>query len=293
MSLVDCSFLKQWAPDTPILKMALKAKVRGIGTAVYNISEYVVLKLYLPGKGRTALLQQEYYVVDDFRANMLIEIDILGPVGAVIDLVNNTMSISTYDGIEIPITTEIKSQNQVVRAIYTAQRVVIPPKTKTIIAIQGSQRKGSRKSTFTENTLTLPKDRDLLFEPGKECLVSIYAHIIDHTLSSVQVYNDFNEPLVVSKRTRLGSVVEYEADGCFNVSAENANLAAATLLIKSSKKSWARRNITRLLAATAAFGAVINTASTSETTLINGITVYGELSVVNQINDVVNKFPSL
>jgi len=88
----------------------------------------------------------------------------------------------------------------------------------------------SSRSYATVNVVktSLSKNQDLLFKlKCQQKDSSVYAHIVDHTLSAVQVQNDTNMPLIILRKTHLSHVIEYEADECYLVNLKDAELAAS------------------------------------------------------------------
>jgi len=76
----------------------------------------------------------------------------------------------------------------------------------------------------------LSQNCNLLFKP--DCHTedtAIYAYIIDHTLSAVQVQNDSDVPLVISQKIHLSHVVKYEVNRYYLVNSQNSELAAFTI----------------------------------------------------------------
>ncbi len=57
----------------------------------------------------------------------------------------------------------------------------------------------------------------------------IYTYIVDYTLSTVQVQNDLNVPLVISQKTHLNYIVKYEVNKCYLVNLQNSELAVFTI----------------------------------------------------------------
>ncbi len=66
-----------------IQQTARKVTVRGIGSRTHECQEFVRLDLYIlgqiDGKSIIAHLKQDVHLVDDLRANLLIEKGIIGP----------------------------------------------------------------------------------------------------------------------------------------------------------------------------------------------------------------------
>ena len=114
--------------------------------------------------------------------------------------------------------TTAKSHSQTKRTVRANAAVVLPPNTVTNILVNYH---GS-----------LPDDRDFLFEPELPASYDlghaggVFAHIVDANLTLVQAKNATEAPVVLPKNIRLGTVVEYSVDGCYQVSCKSSGLAA-------------------------------------------------------------------
>ena len=205
----------------------------------------------------------------------------LAPEGISMDLANQAAMIGSCGGIRVQLSIETRSAGAVRRAVFSQARTVIPPHTRQALPVHGAKRK----------SLDLPKDRDMLFEPGCKQEVSVFAHIVDHTMNAVFVQNDSEKDVVIPRNTRIGDVVEYEADGCYLATPNDAGLAAKPA--KSSRSGWWKRALATAAVVTATAGAFYSGTSNAsspmpvtpettssistlpETILPNGITIYG------------------
>jgi len=237
MSLVNREFLMKQALKTTIKRMPSPIQVKGIGAGTHQCEKYADLAIYLPGdKTRTAVIEQEVHIVKDLKAKMLVGLDILGPKKISIMMNNTEAVIKSCNNIRVPLTVHSWLANQVKKTILSEKTISIPPRSYATVNVVKT---------------SLPKDQDLLFKP--ECQQgdsSVYAHIVDHTLSAVQVQNDTDMPLVILRKTRLGHVVEYEADGCYLADSKDAELAAS---IKINQANWVRTCFREVLTAATAF----------------------------------------
>lgn len=98
--LVDRAWLFEKAPTEKILKIAIPLKVRGIGATRHESDEFVSLSLYFSGIDSAnrlayAHVHRELYLVNGFKANLLVGNDILATKRVIIDLVNKSAIISS------------------------------------------------------------------------------------------------------------------------------------------------------------------------------------------------------
>ncbi len=275
MSLIDRSFLKEQVPDILIKRTPSPIVVRGLGTGTHRCDEYAVLTIYLPGNNdRLAVIIREVHIVNNLKAKMLVGIDILVPEDISIMLPSRKAIVGSCDDIELSLTVTTRSINPVRKAIMAHENTTIQPRSHANVLIVKT---------------ALPQNRDLLFEP--DCHTgdtAIYAHIVDHTLSAVQVRNDSDVPLVIPRKTRLGHVVEYEADGCYLVNSQDSELAASTT---GKRANWVRTCFRSLLTTATAFHLGMTTSP--ERKIMHGVTVYGSNAVAAQIATVVHSYPHL
>ena len=173
MSLIDRKFLLENHPDAEIKKISTPMTVKGIGSKRHKASEYVRIKMYLPGKkGAVALIDRELHVVDNLTAKALIGIDLMKPEGIVLDLQNDVMRVGACQDLEIPIVVTARGSCINV-TIYSSKRMRIPRHSNVAVPVTGPRIK----------QLDLPQDRDFIFEPQTLDSLSAYAHVVDHTIS--------------------------------------------------------------------------------------------------------------
>lgn len=84
MSLIDRKYLQQAVPNTEIEVFKSPVKVRGIGSSVYDSSEFVSMSFFVPGLTKSeekaiAHFTRELHILEELKAKDLIEMDILGP----------------------------------------------------------------------------------------------------------------------------------------------------------------------------------------------------------------------
>lgn len=112
--------------------------------------------------------------------------------------------------------------------------------------------------------------------------VLAYAQVIDCNMSTILIQNNKDTKLVILKKTRLGTITEYNADGCYVVHPDAAELAAYTAP-DDDKRDAVRHEFRELLAAHATPGA-------NETVLPNSVTIYGPTETADQLKDVAMEF---
>ena len=292
MFLIDRKFLKVNAFNVEIQKMNSSMTIKRVGTATHQTNEYVNIDFYLfTSINKIIHLKCEFYFVNDFKTNMLINIDIMTAENMIFNLSERKIVLIKHqdkDNILLSVSINIthRSANQIKWSIFNAIKTIIPPNSRQMVDIKNN------KGKF----LKLSKNRDLLFESRKQDNFQTYVHIINHILSFVQVFNSTDVSIILNRNIRLGDVCEYEMEKCHLITAKKTKLATA--LPKKTKTGWFRKTMRTLLAATTAITVmhVFSTITTFSTTtnptevrLNNGITIYEPQTDVSVIETVIKK----
>ena len=177
-------------------------KVWGLGFSLHTIRDYVELDLYFSANhNKTTVIHCEIHIVKDLKVNILIETDIL--ISEKIDILLSQWKVIIESCQNIQNVTTLL--NQINQLLLLNDKITISVYNFTIIQIKPLN--------------DLSTDRDLLFE--LKCkLADTYAYtsIVDHTLTSIKVCNNFSKAVIISHHTPLDWIVKYEADSCFLVS---------------------------------------------------------------------------
>ena len=280
ITLGDRALLAREVPEfeKQIQKQASPIPVRGYGNKITNATEYIVIDLYFPGtlgpddSPALAKISVEVHLTEDLKANMLIGTDVLTPHQVLLDCSTDSQSatIASCQNLRISARTVVKSFSQIQRVVKSKSTITLPPKSVMNVPVSYAS--------------TLPDDRDFLFEPQLPASYDlgldggIFAHVVDSTMTFVQARNSTEAPVVLPRRTRLGTVVEYSADGCYQVSYKSSGLAACGW--RTSDRSEA---------------SAMNTTTTTidpnlEHVLPNGVTVYGDEIASNTLSAIVAEF---
>ena len=106
--------------------------------------------------GNLAVIQREFYIMDDLRVNVLFGVDILKPEGFIIDFSNGIVIIGACEKVRIEIYVVVDSKRVSIKA-YNKNKIRLLVKSTAKIVICGLKRR----------TFKLLKDRDFFFEPVK------------------------------------------------------------------------------------------------------------------------------
>ncbi len=275
MSLVNREFLMKQALKTIIKWMFSQIQIKGIEAETHQCEKYADLAIYLSGdKIRIIVIEWEVHIVKDLKVKMLVGLDILGPEKIFIMMNNIEAVIKSCNNIRVPLTVHFWLTNQVKKTILSEKTISI-----------------SSRSYATVNVVktSLSKNQDLLFKlKCQQRDSSVYAHIVDHTLSAVQVQNDTDMPLIILRKTCLSHVIEYEADGCYLANSKDAELAAS---IKVNQANWVKTCFCEVLTAATTFH--LETTGQSEWKIDHEVTVYESSTIAAQVKAVIHFYPHL
>ena len=179
--------------------------------------------MYLFSKYDIALIEREFYVVDNLTAKALININIIKPERIVLDIERDVIIIESYRDIEVSITSfSYKSQIRVSIFSNNVRRIIILSYFNVAVFISESKRRA----------LKLFKNRNFIFEPQKLDTLSVYAYIVNRNISKVFVRNDIDRSIILARKVKLDVLSNYKIAKYFVIDLFNYNLA-----IRASKRS--------------------------------------------------------
>lgn len=297
MSVMDRKLQALLLPNSKVHTTPSPVTVRGIGASQHVSSDYVIIDMWIPGQGPDgpvmAKITREVHLVDDLRANMLIGMDIQAAEGMVIDIPQRRLTLSSCPKFSTSIDVS-SAGKRVERVIRSKQVVSLPPMSVTNVPIQ------------VRGNSPLPEGRDYMFHPEASFDLGaeggVFTHIVDANMSMVQVRNATSKTATIPRHAKLGRVMDYEEEGCYLASPEDAHLAVRPKKVVS-------RNPFKLALAGLTAAAVYFAGSTSpsmapasadsiagselETVTSRGITIYGDSATRVRLEEVTDKFPEL
>ena len=216
ISLIDRAFLNQLIKDGGLhidIKKTSPIKVRGLDTKEHDACEYAIIPIYIPSCNgeKVALIRREIHIVDDLSAKALIGIDIMKPEAIILDTAKDMATIESCN-IQVPMSMIAKGP-RTDTVIISKARYAVPTHSFLTVSIQ---------------PVELPAERDLIFEPEQLDTLTLSASIVDNNLSSLMIRNDTDLPVTLARHTRLGKVLKYETEGCFQINMEHATLLYST-----------------------------------------------------------------
>jgi hypothetical protein len=218
MFLVDTNYLNLTLSRATILKMPAPINVRGIDNALHQSCFYVMLDLYLDGlvNGKKARghIRREFHLVDGLKCKLLMSLDVMVSEEMMINLTDKSLIISTCENLMISIRVNLKPNSRIRRIVHSKELVKVS--SNSIISIltylRGKKLSSNRDFLFESNNDTLTKSLSDLDD--------FYTHVCDCNLAFVHVRNARTDPVIISSRTRLGILTEYDEERCFQVEPE-------------------------------------------------------------------------
>ena len=202
---------------TKIKKIIAKIPIRGLKSKIYYSDEYIVLIFYIKGvlfDNTRAFVQitRKIHVVDDFKTDIFIETNILISERMIIDFVIQFIKIDNCRDIIVFMDSRARSEF-IKRTMKLSTRIMLPSRITVSMSI-----------IYSGELLI---NRDLFFE--SQCALflnqvdKIYVHIINVSFRTIQIKNDIDFSVVISRKTRLNILNEYNQNGYFFIEIYHAN----------------------------------------------------------------------
>lgn len=213
---------------------------------------------------------RDIHVVDNLKANILIDMDIFGPEGVVIDLSHQRVIFTNCDGVSIPVQIIVRDNVRIRRVVRIEKRYIISVKsTGTVVVL------------FRGKGFLL--DRDFLFESEMN---GVYTHFVDSTFDFVNVRNDTAFLFVIPRYHRIESVIKYEAEESYLIDMKSHSLTVKVL----SNKEFRIAELTILLTFKSTMSKIIVDLCL-ETKFPNGIIIYGKSEYVEIMRRIFEENP--
>ncbi|KAI6251066.1 hypothetical protein HI914_00718 [Erysiphe necator] len=192
--------------------------------------------------------------------------------------------------IQVPISAIGKTARTAL-AVMSEKRHVMPPHSCAVIKI----------TTTKGDVVNLP-DHDMIFEPTQQDNLVSFAQLVSGKCEAIIMENS-TEQFVVPENQKLGEIIDYNAEA-MTVVDEN-DVYHLTQVPSRISSSWGRLLTKGALAAAAK--AMVMTASTvknlslsainlahrRETLLSSGVTVFGNNSQIQALDQITKDFPEL
>ena len=219
VTLGDRAYLLKHVSDLEIKKMTSFISIRDVSNKIVSTDKYAMITIYIKeivdDIERSACLTMKIYIMNDLKTNILIETNIITSQEITMNLKTRTIKLERCQRLNISIDVVARTQPHFKRIIRIKSSITIASNITTEVPIAYND--------------TIPEDRDFLFEPDCaqefESANEIFAHIVDFTISMIQIYNVTAVPIRLPRKARLEALYEYKQDGVFLTTSTEANLA--------------------------------------------------------------------
>ena len=164
----------------------------------------------------TSLFKREIHLVDNLKANMFLNNDIIEFENFVIDMIKKHAII---DNIDIIISLKIRFFKLTIqRSVHFKKITVISSHVEMIVVVH-----------HVELSIT----KDFLFESNDNFNFILYAHLFDASIKSIIVRNDREFSVMIFRNFRLDRIFEIDFFNDFHIDIDDENVKY--LVVKKSK----------------------------------------------------------
>jgi hypothetical protein len=282
-SLADKQFVLKRLSKAHIHLMISFLTVREIGVNVHETKKYVNFSIYLSSKDDKNMteIHRKMHLVEDLKANMLIENDILESKEIIIDIQEKKVIISSCQNMIIEV--KIHQKESFVRRNVINQFV-------SVISLDFYAK-------ILYKIRDLSTNRNFLFESFSEVSVFIYAHVIDVKTIDVIVRNESEKSMKISRNFKLEVAQEIEYEDCFYISQEHhliLQISKRNSITEALKVGTAIDQRSRALAENSKVRvSVDNIDGKSEQKISFEVTVFEDDAKRQQFDKVINEFSDI
>ena len=219
-------YLRSILPHEKTILMTAPMNVKGIGNAVNEFINYVVLNIYLNELSKKKLarkhIHRKFHFVKKLKCKIFLKMSFFAAEQIIINIVDKIMIIPICETLIVFIKIALKPNSRVRRVIHAKNQTFISVKSVARIPTYMKKKK-------------IPDDKNYLFEFDRKQFTVIlkkfeefYSHVCDGNMSCVQVRNDRNITVNISRRARLDMLTEYEEKGCYQIDDEYHDAAVVT-----------------------------------------------------------------
>ena len=231
---IDEVYLRAVLFNEKSIQMTAPMNVREIENAVDECVNYIVLNIYLneisKEKSMRDRIHKKFHFVKKLKCKIFLKMSFLAAEQIIINIVNKIMVIPTCEKLIVFIKIVFKFNFRIRRVIHVRNQIFIS--FKTVV----------RVSTYMKGK-NISNDRDYFFEFDREHFIvtlkefeDFYFHVCDGNMSCVQLRNDRNIVVNISRRARFGLLIEYEKEDCYQIDDEYHDAAVITDV--TNLKKW-------------------------------------------------------
>lgn len=279
--LKDKTFIKTKFLNIQIHIMTIFLRIRDIESTIHETAKYVRISVYFSDKRDDkqimTCITRKIHLIDELKANILIDNDFLKLENFIINIKNRTAMISSC---KIEIDLSIKQKELYVRRnVHVNHRIVVQSKLQI--------------SIFAE--FSVSNDRDFVFESSNEANLILFHHIVNFTINQIVIRNNSSKAVVISKNFCFETISKLIYENFFQIQTFN-------LIMKSSKefKNWIKQTnqmsiMCNAISSVASSTKKIQTLQESslKTTLFNEIMLYDDKKIVQAYVEFIEKIFTL
>ena len=274
MSLIDRKHLIIIKSDVIIRRVSNSIRVRDIDHRLHDNSEYIELNFYILEKlfddsTIIAHFRREIHIVDDFRVNVLLEVNIINFEKVVFDFDFRIITLRDCDDLQTSMNIVFKNF-RIIRVVRSIDFLIISIHICMTVLVKIRE-------------CNLSKDRDYNFEFKQNFQVlnsekNFFNHITDVQIIVVQIRNVNNKSYILFKNVKINMLRNYEEKNCYNTSSNNRHFAIVF------SRSWIKilRNVV-MMNLVEIFANFINQAEISSSAQVNSI-----ISITDVVSQVQN-----
>lgn len=163
---------------------------------------------------------------------MLVGINILSSKQAIVNIGRERLTLPLCRDLQAKLSVTSKQARTIGKVVLASKKVTVP--ANLIMPMPVRLRKATQ----------LPPNQDFMFQPAAQGLNlglqdGSRAYIVNTNFSFIEVQNATDQPVVISRKVRLGKVLDYKAERCYAVNANKTYLSAGS--------SWPKPRITAVL----------------------------------------------
>jgi hypothetical protein len=206
--LADKLFVQKQISQIRIRYMITLLNVRDLDTNKHQTSKYFIVTIYftekLEEKSVREFIRRKVHLINNLKANMLIDNDILRSEDIFIDEANNKATIVSCNNMIISVEIRTFSKEMINKILHARAIIMISFYSMTIISIHNAN---------------LSSNRDFLFEPD-DTDISLYAHAINDSITAIMTKNLISKIVKISRNDRLRKITKIQYLNAFHANSE-------------------------------------------------------------------------
>ena len=261
ITLSDIDFFKKQTKNLVFIRiMIISITIRGLETNKHITDRYAMISMYFKEKDKQgneirAVITRKIHLINDLKANILLENDVLDS-----ELFDIFMSKSTayIESCDVTISILITNQRSFkTKSVHSTKIKIIASNSEQLIFIHK----------------IFASDRNYLFESSQTANVSVYAHMLDNDINSILIRNNCDRSIKISRNFKLSMLSESYYINAFQIDTNMSELALKTFKFEH-KISWFKKIFVVVTAYAANISQKSNDFHQIETLLINDIIIH-------------------